>query len=229
MKKLFVALMLVLLVSSFSFAQINKGWDGTKPEVYKGSKSIYFMYTPFQSDLSGVNAGSYSYYDALSGKVKAEPIKYGIGFQYYVTSNIALAIGFGMGMSSQTGVDSTQNDYSENTLGVNLEGNYHFKSLYGISPYLGLNVNFGTYSWSKTTKTATSIETKTTGSSIGGGLNLGFDWYFTPGLSLGGRYTLGFRMLTAPETTVGSQAPVKDPDASWFGTGVASFILNVHL
>ena len=62
MKKLLVALSLVLFVSSFTFAQINRNWDGTKPEVYQGSKNFVFFYSPFVSgNLGSSMAGSYSY------------------------------------------------------------------------------------------------------------------------------------------------------------------------
>jgi hypothetical protein len=227
MKKLFVALMLVFFVSSFSVAQINKNWDGTKPEVHQGAKCFQFMYSPFVDNLSGVKAGYYSQYSTTLGELQAMPLA-GVGFQYYITSNIGLAIGFNFGSASQTGVDSTDVDHARTLFGVSLDGNYHFKSLYGVSPYFGLNVNMGSYKETSTTKTATSVETKWTGGAIGGGLNFGFDWYFTPGLSIGGKYTLGILSLTAPEKTVGAQAPVKLPSASSFGTGVGTFMLNVH-
>lgn len=232
MKKLFVSLMLVLLVSSFSFAQINKNWDGTKPEVYKGSKNFVFMYSPFVSgSLGSVAAGTYTnFVDTQS--VSASSLV-GIGFQYYVTPEIALAIGLNFGSSSiePTWAGQTYKK-TMSTFGVSVDGNYHFKPLYSVSPYLGLNVNFGNGS-SKIEQTfgSSSSTTEISGNAIGIGANFGFDWYFTPGLSLGGKYTLGTTMYSQAEGTFTSGSTtttLKAPKSSAFGTGVASIMLNVH-
>jgi hypothetical protein len=233
MKKLFTALMLVVLVSSFSFAQINKGWDGTKPEVYQGSKSFVFVYSPFVSaNLGSVYAGSHSsYQDTANTSVND---MYGIGFQYYVSPQIALAIGFSFGSRSWEPTWAGQTAKSSGTeFGVSLDGNMHFKSLYSVSPYIGLNVNFGTGSATyENTVGSTTSKWETSGNSLGFGLNLGFDWYFTPGISLGGKYTLGMKMNSQPEGTYSSGATTttyKGPKTSGFGTGIASIMLNVHL
>ncbi len=233
MKKLFVALMLVLFVSSFSFAQINKGWDGTKPEVYQGSKNFVFMYAPFVSGaLGSVNAGSHSNFVDTANVTVSSLV--GIGFQYYVSPKIALAIGLHFGSSSWEPTWAGQTVSSSSTqLGVSLDGNYHFKSLYSISPYLGLNVNYGmTSSKYEVTAGTTTSKREASGNSIGFGVNFGFDWYFTPGMSLGGKYTLGMRMDSAPEATStggSTTTTLTGPKQSWFGTGIASIMLNVHL
>lgn len=232
MKKLFTAVMLVVLVSSLSFAQINKGWDGTKPEVYQGSKSMVFVYSPFvSSNLGSVYAGSYSQFvdttNATIGNL------FGWGFQYYVSPQIALGIGFSFASNSWEPTWAGQTAKSSSTMfGVSLDGNYHFKSLYSVSPYLGLNVNFGTGStkYEATAGTSTA-KFETSGNSIGFGVNLGFDWYFTPGLSLGGKYTLGMTMNSQPEgtfTSGASTSTLKGPKTSTFGNGIASIMLNVH-
>lgn len=232
MKKLFVSLMLVFLVSSFSFAQINKGWDGTKPEVYKGSKNFIFMYSPFVSgSLGAAPSGSYTNFVDTSNMTTSN--LFGVGFQYYVTPEIALAIGFNFGNSSWepkwAGATVKQ---SGTSFGVSLDGNYHFKALYSVSPYLGINVNMGSNSGSyEVTSGSTTNKWEVKGSSIGFGLNFGFDWYFTPGLSLGGKYTLGMQMNGAPEqtATIGSTTTtLTGPKSTTFGTGIASIMLNVH-
>jgi len=232
MKKLFVSLMLVFLVSSFSFAQINKGWDGTKPEVYKGSKNFVFMYSPFVSaNLGAVPAGTYTSFSDTA-TVNSGNL-FGAGFQYYVTPEIALALGLSFGSSSFEPTWAGQTyKRSMTQIGLSLDGNYHFKSLYSVSPYLGLNVNFGTASSTveQTVGSSTSKQ-EISGNAIGLGLNFGFDWYFTPGLSLGGKYTLGTTMYSAAEGTFTSGSTtttLKAPKASTFGTGVASIMLNVH-
>lgn len=233
MKKLFIVFVMSLFVASASFAQINKNWDGTKPEVYQGSKSFVFMYAPFVSgSLGSVPAGSHSsYLDSSNANVSN---MFGVGFQYYVTNEIALGGGINFGTQSWEPKWAGSTATSSSTMfGISVDGNYHFKSLYGVSPYFGLNVNFGTMS-STTDWTAgtTSGTEKRNGSSIGFGLNFGFDWYFTPGLSLGGKYTLGMQMNAAPEITStagGTSVTRTGPKTSAFGTGIASIMLNVHL
>ncbi len=232
MKKLFISLMLVFLVSSFSFAQINHNWDGTKPEVYTGSKNFVFMYSPFVSaNLGSVFSGSFSNFQDTSN-VNISNL-FGIGFQYYVTPQIALAIGVHYGSTSYEPTWAGQTvKFTTSTFGVSLDGNYHFKSLYSASPYFGLNLNFGTGS-SEFTQTAgtNTFTSKTSGNSVGFGLNFGFDWYFTPGLSLGGKYTLGMALNSAPDgtqTNGGTTITRTGPKTSTFGTGLASIMLNVH-
>lgn len=226
--------MLVFLVSSFSFAQINKGWDGTKPEVYKGSKSFIFMYSPFvSSNLGDVYAGSYTTFtDSLDSKINN---LFGVGFQYYVSPQISLAIGLNFGMEQDKSTDLLTGTYkvTNTTIGASIDANYHFKSLYSVSPYCGLNVNFGTRSLKVEYPgiPGGKTEDKITGSSFGAGFNFGFDWYFTPGLSLGGKYTLGATFASAPEltyTSASGETKVKGASTTAFGTGIASIMLNVH-
>lgn len=109
-----------------------------------------------------------------------------------------------------------------------VDANYHFKALNSVSPYVELNVNFGSYS-RNITETVEGITTETdyTGSRVGAGVNFGFDWYFTEGLSLGGKYTLGFRSLGKPDAKSGN-VTIEGPSSSGFGIGSASVILNVH-
>jgi hypothetical protein len=234
MKKLFTALMLVMFVSSLSFAQANKNWDGTKPEVYKGSKNFIFMYSPFVStEFGGAYAGSYSrYVDSNTTDVRNQ---YGVGFQYFVSNEISLSLGFHFGTGSWTPTWAGATAKSSNTLiGFALDGNYHFKALYGISPYLGLGINYGTES--STTDYTYGLVTgqrKTSGNSFSIGANFGFDWYFTPGLSIGGKYVLGYQSNSAPTVTNTSSSTsaattYTGPSTSGFGTGRASIMLNVH-
>lgn len=228
MKKLFIVLVMSLFVVSASFAQINKNWDGTKPEVYQGSKSFVFVYAPFVSNnLGAAYAGSYTnYIDSSNASVNN---LFGVGFQYYVTGNISLGGGISFGTTSwEPKWSGSTAKYSGTMFGVSVDGNYHFKSLYGVSPYLGLNVNFGTMS---STVDYTNGQEKSSGNAIGFGANFGFDWYFAPGISLGGKYTLGMTMNSAPEitrTTGGTSVTLTGPKTSTFGTGVASILLNVH-
>lgn len=234
MKKLFVLFVMSLFVASASFAQINKNWDGTKPEVYKGSKNFVFTYSPFVSNnFGGAPSGSHSNYTDSSNATVSQ--MFGLGFQYFVTNEISLGggVSFGSGSWEPKWAGSTAKT-SGTMFGVSVDGNYHFKALYGVSPYLGLNVNFGTSS-STTDYTfgIVSSQVKSSGSAVGFGANFGFDWYFAPGISLGGKYTLGMQMNAAPEVTSTSSSSgltttATGPKTSTFGTGITSIMLNVH-
>jgi hypothetical protein len=235
MKKLFLVLTLVLFVSSFSFAQINKGWDGTRPEVYQGSKSFIFMYAPFVSgSLGGNNSGStINIFDTTGTTPSAI---YGVGFQYFLSPNISLGGGLYFNSTSNEAQPTPANytsKWSSSTIGINVDANYHFRSLYSVSPYFGLNLNFAVQSatgeW--TTITPSSGKTEYSGNVFGAGLNLGFDWYFTPGLSLGGKYTLGFATTSGANIKSTSGATTvenKGVKYTSMGTGIASIMLNVH-
>jgi outer membrane protein W len=155
---------------------------------------------------------------------------FGAGFRYFVTNEIAIGLGlnFGTGSSTQEFTGGDQRETSSTSFGVAVDANYHFKPLYSVSPYVGLNVNFGSYSSNiSETVEGTTTETDYSGSGFGAGINFGFDWYFTEGLSLGGKYTLGYRSLGKPEEKSGN-VTVEGPSSSGFGIGSASVILNVH-
>jgi hypothetical protein len=231
--KLFFSVLLI--GSTLSFAQLNSGYDGPKPEVYSGSKSFVFMYTPFQSNFNPINVASAS--GNFNGSTSFSDMNlFGAGFQYYVTKEIALVLGVSFGTSTETqdsmNTFTPKNETSSTSIGVALDANYHLKALYGVSPYIGVNVNFGSYSETEETTsegTASKLESKGTG--IGAGLNFGFDWYFTEGMSIGGKYTIGFRSMSAPEATSTSGSTsntFKGPSSTSIGTGAASVFLNVH-
>lgn len=223
MKSLLILLTFALM--QFGFAQVNSNYDGPKPEVRQGSKSFVFMYTPFQSNFDPVYVSTVSVFDDDQMNL------FGAGFRYFFTNEIGvtLALNFGTGSTEQEFPNGDREENSASTLGMAVDANYHLKALYGVSPYLGINANFGTYS-SKTELTEEGVTSTTeySGNGFGAGINFGFDWYFTEGLSLGGKYTLGFRSLGKPEETVGPTT-VEGQSASFFGIGTASVILNVHL
>ncbi|MFO7526992.1 MAG: outer membrane beta-barrel protein [Ignavibacteriaceae bacterium] len=225
MKKLQIIVALLLVGAALNFAQVNKNYDGPIPEVKQGAKNFIFMYTPFQSNLNPVTVSSVSVYPDESMSLA------GAGFRYFITNEIALGLGLNFGSASSELVfpNNDKEEVSATSFGVALDANYHFKPLYSVSPYVGINVNFGSYSLTLDETVEGTTETaEFTGSGFGAGLNFGFDWYFTEGLSLGGRYTLGFQSLAKPEAKSGS-VTVEGASATSFGIGSASVILNVHI
>lgn len=224
MKKISVLAVFVLMAATLNFAQVNSNYDGPKPEVRQGSKSFVFMYTPFQSNLNPVPVSTVSVYpdDNLD--------LVGAGFRYFFTNEIAIGIGlnFGSGSTERVFPNNDKEELSVTSFGVAIDANYHFKPLYSVSPYVGVNVNFGSVSSTfDETVEGTTTSTELSGTGFGAGLNFGFDWYFTEGLSLGGRYTLGFQSLSKPEAKSGNTT-VEGASSSEFGIGSASVMLNVH-
>jgi len=227
MKAIFKLMLTLILFSSISlFAQANKNYDGPRPEVYQGSKSFVFMYTPFQTNLEPVFVGTISIPDGALYDASL----YGAGFQYYVTPQIALVFGLSLGTSSSKLEDDAGSTESTVTIfGISVDANYHFRSLYSVSPYIGFHLNYGLLSGSVEFD-PDGGETETTdysGNGFGVAAQLGFDWYFTEGLSLGGKYALGFQSLGTPEVTT-EDGTEEGPSTTAFGISTFSVMLNVH-
>jgi hypothetical protein len=225
MKKVLILFALIIPLANTSFGQVNSNYDGPKPEVMRGAKSFMFMYTPFQSNFNPVYVSTVSVFPDESMNL------FGAGFRYFLTGNIALGVGlnFGSGSSEAENAAGDKFETSATTFGVAVEGNYHFMPLYSVSPYVGVNVNFGSYSLTEdeTPAGGSTITDEWNGSGLGAAVHLGFDWFFTEGLSLGGRYSFGFQSLSSPEFKSGNTT-VEGASSSFIGIGSASVILNVH-
>lgn len=233
MKSLFNILIFFFVIISISiFGQVNTDYDGPKPEVVKGAKSFVFQYTPFQSSLEPVYVGTASLYNDDVTSIDLM----GAGFRYFLSNQIAAGIGINFGSSSSTlETESAKYEASITSLGIALNIDYHFKSLYGVSPYIGFNLNYAMISETFDTTPAvvgsTSSKTEYSGNGFGAAGKIGFDWYFTEGLSLGGAYSLGITSLGEPERTStgsGTSTTDKGSSATSFGISSASVILNVH-
>ncbi len=208
------------------FSQVNSNYDGPKPEVRAGAKSFVFQYTPFQSNLEPVYVGTVSVPDETVSSIDLV----GAGFRYFVTNQIAIGLGLSFGSSSSSlETEAGKSESSATLFGIGVDANYHLMALYGISPYVGLNVNFGSLSGTDefTPEGGATEETEFSGNGFGVAAQLGFDWFFTEGLSLGGKYALGFRSLGEPEITSEGETE-NGPSSTSFGISTFSVILNVH-
>lgn len=220
----------IILFVVFGFtsmvAQVNSNYDGPKPEVRAGAKSLVFQYTPFQSNLEPVYVGTVSVPDEAFSSADLM----GAGFRYFITNQIALGLGLSFGTSSSTlETETGKSESSMTVFGVGIDANYHLNSLYGVSPYVGINVNFSSLSGTDefTPEGGATDKTEYSGSGFGAAAQFGFDWYFTEGLSLGGKYALGFRSLGEPEVTSEGETE-KGPSSTAFGISTFSVLLNVH-
>jgi opacity protein-like surface antigen len=222
------SLIFILIVScTSSFSQMNSNYAGPKPEVRQGAKSFIFQYTPFQSNLEPVYVGTISIPDADLSDADL----FGAGFRYFITDQIAIGAGLSIGNTSSTLEDD--NGKTENSLtvfGIAVDANYHLRSLYSVSPYIGAHINYGHLSGSSefTPDGGQVATTDYSGSGVGIAAQFGFDWYFTEGLSLGGKYALGFQSLGKPEITT-EDGTQEGPSSTAFGISTFSVILNVHI
>lgn len=233
MKRFGIVLFALFSFSSL-FGQANKDWDGVKPEVYPGSKSVVFTYTPFQSDLGGVPTGSIilpSGFDFLRVDLV------GVGFKIFVSSKISLLASLGYGLNS-----ATQEPNAPSTLKTEvttaywsgaIAANFHFASFYSIAPYVGISIHLSALAADATMSDPPSdSKVEFSSTSFGTGAHFGFDWFFTEGISLGGQYSL--RLNISPESEItttsssGTATTEKGPSLTTFGTGVGTIILNVH-
>lgn len=144
----------------------------------------------------------------------------GLRFRYFATDNIAIRLSLGFSSSK-----TTNNFYefeADNTGGsgtyvsrmgtttIGIGGEYHFKGTEKLSPYAGLDINFGMgkattegdqsngAAWVAPDYSEKS-EQKTAG--FGVGLIAGTDYYFVENFYLGVELGLGFNSYTAKEGT----------------------------
>ncbi len=237
--KHFIFVLFVIFSISTLYAQANKDYDGVKPEVLAGSKSLVFTYTPFQSNLGGLPAGSISVpnfdLDDTTFSLTTPSSLLGLGFKIFPSNNFSLVIGLSFGSASTTEESEfTTEEASASVFGISAAGNLHLPSLYSINTYVGGSINFASLSSdASSTTSGNEIKAEFSASSFGIGAHMGFDWFFTEGISLGGQYTFLFQTSSEPEITVsssegGSETTQAGPKLSSFGTGVGTIVLNVH-
>lgn len=144
----------------------------------------------------------------------------GLRFRYFATENIAIRLSLGFSSSKTT--DNFYENEVDNTGGagtyvsklgtttIGIGGEYHFKGTEKLSPYAGLDINFGmgkaTAEGDQTDGTtwvaadySEKHERKTAG--FGVGLIAGTDYYFVENFYLGVELGLGFNSYTAKEGT----------------------------
>lgn len=144
----------------------------------------------------------------------------GLRFRYFVTENIAVRLSLGFSSSKRTQnffeneIDNSGNSGTYvtklGTTTIGIGGEYHFKGTEKLSPYAGLDINFGMgkattegqqtdgAAWIATDYSEKS-EQKTGGFGIG--LVAGTDYYFAENFYLGVELGLGFNSYTLKEGT----------------------------
>ena len=211
--KRFIIVLILITVSNI-FAQVNTNFDGVKPEVKAGAKSLVFSYIPFQSNLGALTSGTIEDEDMT--------LEFqGIGLKIFPTNRFSILLNFGIGSVS---IDGEGYENSAGYFATGFDFDYHFKSLYSVSTYIGGNLNFNRIS---SEGKQGNYKTEYSSITFGTGLNFGFDWYFTEGISLGGKYTYNF-IISPEDETKTSSGKYEGPSYFGSGVGIGGFVLYVH-
>lgn len=161
------------------------------------------------------NASATNLNGTTNGGTTPSIVAPGLRFRYFVTDEIAVRLSLGFSSSKRTEnffeneVDNSGNSGTYvtklGTTTIGIGGEYHFKGTEKLSPYAGLDINFGMgkfttegtqtdgNNWIATNYSEKS-EQKTGGFGIG--LVAGTDYYFVENFYLGVELGLGFNSYT---------------------------------
>ncbi len=205
MKKIFSAILIACLFSISSFSQESKG-----------KISIDMNFDPA------------AFFDASAGPMFVVPFIKG---RYFLSSDVALRLGFDLGLSSnKTYPDPTLDDYSQNssfswTIAPGIEKEFGSDKFF---VYVGAEVPISGFSSSSKTETAgTVIETENQG---GGytmfGVNgvFGADYYLFPNFYVGAEFTPGLSFTSHKDRKTDGVVTTKGGSGYTFGLGASSGI-----
>lgn len=144
----------------------------------------------------------------------------GLRFRYFATENIAVRVSLGFSSTKRTDnwyeneIDNSGGAGTfvskEGTTTIGIGGEYHFKGTEKLSPYAGLDINFGMSAIRTEGDQADatgwiapdySSESEQKAAGFGVGLVFGTDYYFAENFYLGVELGLGFNSYTAKEGT----------------------------
>jgi outer membrane protein W len=216
--KLALSVLIIVGFTSVSFAQDDANM--ARPNTKAGSAAWMF-------EIAGLGSFGLSGFTIANnfGGIPAA------GWKYYISDDMALRALLGFSTAS-SGADTIAPNFhnSSTVFGIAVGIELHTHAVYSTSPYFGAQVSFGTGSNDQTIKNGT--ETKTSGSSLGIGVLVGFDWYFTKGIAIGGEYMFGFSTASGSTTTTpnaGSAKTVDSPSSTNIGISSGNVHLIVHL
>lgn len=159
----------------------------------------------------------------------------GAGMRYFLSNNMALRAGLGIGMINTSTKNGTPNN-SDNSTGSSLIGlqgmaEFHMNGLGTVTPYLGAGIGFQLASYdvknyNGAANTLNEDKVSTTQINILG--SAGFQWFFANRMSLGGEYQLGIGLVSGSSTkTVGTTSTSSDlASSTTIGTTAYSPTLN---
>jgi hypothetical protein len=119
----------------------------------------------------------------------------GIGGKFFISDDLALRLGLGFNTMTSKAADTTASPSTTNYLatttawGLGVGAEMHFRPLYSVSPYGGLQIMFASSSATEPSDEVTTYS----GHSFGVQAFFGFDWFVTRGIALGAEGGLGWQ------------------------------------
>lgn len=152
----------------------------------------------------------------------------GVGFNHFLSNDVALRAGVGFGMESQTSGTGTS-EQKESTTTINIAPGIRFNLVHNsnIAMYVGGQVMFGT---SSTTNTVGGTDAGSSSSTnIGVGAFAGAEWFPWNNVSLGLEYGLGFA-TNSSKTKNAAGVETDGPTTTSIGLGISNvqFILALY-
>lgn len=208
-----------LAVGSPAQAQEKEEWH--KPITQKGSAALMFSIDglgTFNVQAPGMIAvpvpflGNFPAGDSLM-------MLPGLGAKFFIADDLALRVMLGFNHTSAKATDTTETPSTRNTLasstawGVGAGAEMHFRPLYSVTPYGGIQVMYV----SSSTDEPTNADITYSGHNLGVQLFFGFDWFVTRGIAVGAEGGLGWQSWAldqkySPKT--GSSTEVNGPVGS---------------
>lgn len=222
-----------------------------QPAMKAGSKGLLFsfsgLYTFTPRGLFVVKVTDPTYQNAFYGAMSGVTSTFvptsvpGVGVRYYLTDQMALRGGLGIGFISQSEKNpsgSASNPLSDNTvsgmlIGVQGIAELRMKNVGPISPYVGAGLGLQLASVSATTHSSatSSLDSKASATTFKLLLCGGFEWFYEDNISFGAEYQLGLGMLSGSTTrspSGGSSTTTDLPSGTTIGTNAFSLVLSMY-
>ena len=161
----------------------------------------------------------------------------GIGYQYYISDDIAVRLGFGLNSFNETSkdplADSSSVDSEYNTFDFQISPGIRYCFAYSstIAAYVGAELFYINSSelsnYPNFKKTDPEVEIST--NSFGIGFILGAEWFAWENVSLGAEYKLLYTTTsgTSKTTQDGNSLTVDMPSTTTFGVGASSYNFTI--
>ena len=216
MRRLLLVLLVVAAFASMSFAG--------SPMTNQGDKALTFVISGLGTfGVSGPAAASFPSGGFVSGTV------YGAGGKYFLSKDMALRGVLAFSSTSVTdkvfnGTAYVDDKTSAFAIALMPGLEWHFMNAATVSPYWGIEAQFG-YLSSTHTPPAPANEDKVTGTQFGAAAFMGAEWYPWDGVSFMAEYQLGFATTSSKSESGG--VSVDGPSVTSFG--ISSFAVGINL
>ncbi|MDP4198865.1 MAG: DUF3575 domain-containing protein [Bacteroidota bacterium] len=135
----------------------------------------------------------------------------GLGMKYFFSDDMALRVALGFNHSSRKDFDTSSFAPAMTAWGIGVGVEDHFRPLYSVSPYAGLQVKYA----SESADEQSNQNITYSGHTFGIGAFAGFDWFVTHGIAIGAEGGLGWMTSSFSQTLSGTGgSTTTGPDVS---------------